>query len=94
MRQITSKVVNLGGGRVRLPGLAALTVLAIAAAGCGTSNTPSTSSSTGTGASHAGGTFTILANSAFGVADPAQKPYRKSVCWRDNRGPGRRLMAL
>jgi peptide/nickel transport system substrate-binding protein len=68
MRQITSKVVNRGG-RIRLPGLAALTVLAIAAAGCGTT-TPATKPSAGAG--HAGGVFTILANSAFGVADPAQ----------------------
>jgi peptide/nickel transport system substrate-binding protein len=52
-------------------GLAALTVLALAAAGCGSAaSTPSKSSTTATG--HAGGVFTILANSAFGVADPAQ----------------------
>jgi peptide/nickel transport system substrate-binding protein len=53
------------------------TVAAIAAlvgaAGCGGSSgsSSSSSSSQATGA-HKGGTYTILANSAFGVADPAQ----------------------
>ena len=51
--------------------VAALAVLALAAAGCGSSTSPSTKSSTTT-TGHAGGVFTILANSAFGVADPAQ----------------------
>jgi len=48
---------------------AALAALAVVAAACGGS-----SQSTGTNqtAAHKGGTFTILANSAFGVADPAQ----------------------
>ncbi len=47
--------------------------LALAVAGCGGSSTPSSSSSSpSTAAAHKGGTFTILANSAFGVADPAQ----------------------
>ena len=58
-------------------GAAALTALAVIAAGCGTSSggggggsssTPSASAA----ASHTGGTFTILANPNFGVADPAQ----------------------
>jgi peptide/nickel transport system substrate-binding protein len=62
MRQILSKR--------NLTGLSALAVLALAAAGCGNSSSPSSSTSSGT--AHAGGTFTILANSAFGVADPAQ----------------------
>jgi peptide/nickel transport system substrate-binding protein len=52
-------------------GAAALAALALAVAGCGSSGTPSKSSST-QGKPHAGGTFTILANSSFGVADPAQ----------------------
>src|SRR5712691_6431241 len=56
---------------------AALAALAVAAAGCGTSSggggggsssTPSSSQA----AAQKGGTFTILANSAFGAADPAQ----------------------
>jgi peptide/nickel transport system substrate-binding protein len=46
-------------------------VIALLAAGCGNSNGPSASSSSSP-AGHAGGTFTILANSGFGVADPAQ----------------------
>jgi peptide/nickel transport system substrate-binding protein len=62
MRQILSKH--------NLTGLSALAVLALAAAGCGNSSSPSTTTSSGT--AHQGGTFTILANSAFGVADPAQ----------------------
>jgi len=50
---------------------AALGVAALALAGCGSSgsSTPAASSSA---AAKAGGTFTILANSSFGVADPAQ----------------------
>jgi peptide/nickel transport system substrate-binding protein len=47
-----------------------LTALAVAAAGCGGS-TPSSGGGT-QGKGHTGGTFTILASSAFGVADPAQ----------------------
>ncbi len=47
-------------------------VAAMVLAGCGGSSggSPSASSSSPTG--HKGGTFTILANSSFGVADPAQ----------------------
>ncbi|HEY2641729.1 MAG TPA: ABC transporter substrate-binding protein [Streptosporangiaceae bacterium] len=67
MRQIISKATSIGKGG--FGGLAALTVLALAAAGCGNSASPSNNSNA---AGHAGGTFTILANSAFGVADPAQ----------------------
>ena len=49
---------------------AAVTAVALALAGCGASgSSPSTSSSA---KGHSGGTFTILANSSFGVADPAQ----------------------
>jgi len=62
MRQILTKR--------NLTGLSALAVLALAAAGCGNSSSPSSTTSSGT--AHQGGTFTILANSAFGVADPAQ----------------------
>jgi peptide/nickel transport system substrate-binding protein len=53
----------------RWSAVATLAALALALAGCGSG---SSSSSTPTTAGHAGGTFTILANSAFGVADPAQ----------------------
>jgi peptide/nickel transport system substrate-binding protein len=49
---------------------AAVTAVALALAGCGAnSSSPSTSSSA---KGHSGGVFTILANSSFGVADPAQ----------------------
>src|SRR5215469_2693092 len=57
-------------------GAAVLTALALAIAGCGSSGKPSSSSSSSSpsaqAAGHPGGTFTILANAAFGVADPAQ----------------------
>src|SRR6266702_773097 len=46
--------------------------LGLAAAGCGSSGSPSGSGSSSPAAGHAGGTYTILASSAFGVADPAQ----------------------
>jgi peptide/nickel transport system substrate-binding protein len=49
---------------------AAVAALAVTAAACGGSTGSSTNSTQATG--HKGGTFTILANSAFGVADPAQ----------------------
>ena len=49
---------------------AAVAALAVTAAACGGSTQSSTSSTQAAG--HKGGTFTILANSAFGVADPAQ----------------------
>src|SRR6266702_2836409 len=55
--------------------IAALAALAVAAAGCGTSSGGGGSSSTPSStqaAAHKGGTLTILANQAFGVADPAQ----------------------
>ena len=71
MRQNWSKVAKLSG-RTGLGTLAAVAALALVAAGCGTSPSPSGSSSSSTTANHAGGMFTILANSAFGVADPAQ----------------------
>jgi peptide/nickel transport system substrate-binding protein len=55
---------------------AALTgLVVVAVAGCGSSSSNSSSSNTSgaaAGSSHKGGTFTILANSSFGVADPAQ----------------------
>jgi peptide/nickel transport system substrate-binding protein len=49
---------------------AAVAAIAVTAAACGGSTGSSTSSTQA--AAHKGGTFTILANSAFGVADPAQ----------------------
>src|SRR6516164_7175599 len=49
---------------------AAVAALAVTAAACGGSSGSSTTTPQTTG--HKGGTFTFLANSAFGVADPAQ----------------------
>ncbi len=49
----------------------AVLAVALAVVGCGSSGTPSSSSSSQS-AAHKGGTFTILANAAFGTADPAQ----------------------
>jgi peptide/nickel transport system substrate-binding protein len=54
----------------RRVGVAAMTVLALAAAGCGSATTPSKGGGAAKG--RAGGTYTILANAAFGGADPAQ----------------------
>jgi peptide/nickel transport system substrate-binding protein len=71
MRHILTKTRNLGARRPGLTGVAAISVLAIAAAGCGSSS-PSSSSSPSANTPQSGGTFTILANSNFGVADPAQ----------------------
>ena len=78
IRVITTAVQKKPSTRQFRWGAAALTALAVIAAGCGTSSgggggsgsssTPSSSAA----ASHTGGTFTILANSSFGVADPAQ----------------------
>jgi peptide/nickel transport system substrate-binding protein len=71
MRRITAMTVPAGSRLLRWGGLAGVAALAIAAAGCGNSSSPSSGASkqpTG----HKGGVFTILANSAFGVADPAQ----------------------
>jgi peptide/nickel transport system substrate-binding protein len=55
----------------RWAGVAALAALALAMASCGSSS-PSSQSTPTTSTGHAGGVFTILANSNFGVADPAQ----------------------
>src|SRR5580704_7212890 len=55
--------------------LSALGALTLILAGCssGSPSASSTSTSSSTAqAGHKGGTFTVLANSAFGVADPAQ----------------------
>src|SRR2546430_9577160 len=49
---------------------AAAVAALVAAAGCGSSS--SSSPSAQTAGAKKGGTYTILANSAFGVADPAQ----------------------
>jgi peptide/nickel transport system substrate-binding protein len=70
MRQIVSEVAKTARAKGWL-GLAVLSVFALGAAGCGTSNSPSSNSTTSS-TGHAGGVFTILANSSFGVADPAQ----------------------
>jgi peptide/nickel transport system substrate-binding protein len=72
MRHILMKARNIGTRRPGLTGVAAISVLAIAAAGCGTSSSPSATSSSSSNTPISGGVFTILANSSFGVADPAQ----------------------
>src|SRR5580700_10924257 len=73
MRQNSSKAAKLTAAKTCVKGLAALSVVAMAVAACGTSSGPAAkSTTTTTTAGHAGGVFTILANSAFGVADPAQ----------------------
>jgi peptide/nickel transport system substrate-binding protein len=56
----------------RTGGVAVVAALALAAAGCGGSSGQPASSGSSSAAAHKGGTFTILASSAFGVADPAQ----------------------
>jgi peptide/nickel transport system substrate-binding protein len=65
--------------RMRRGLVAMIAVVAVAvAAGCGGSSGGGSSSATsssgpsGSSGAHKGGTFTILANSSFGVADPAQ----------------------
>lgn len=72
MRLVRSAATHQGRMR-RHPLLyagAAVAAVALALAGCGAnSSSPSTSSSA---KGHSGGVFTILANSSFGVADPAQ----------------------
>ena len=72
MRQMKPKTPYLTRRRTMVGSLAGLAVLALAAAGCGSSTSPSTKSSTSASTPHKGGVFTILANSSFGVADPAQ----------------------
>src|SRR5215475_420401 len=77
IRVITAAIQKKPSTRQFRWGAAALTALAVIVAGCGTSSGGggggSSSSPSGTAAaSHKGGTFTILANSSFGVADPAQ----------------------
>jgi peptide/nickel transport system substrate-binding protein len=68
MRKITSLAGPAAGRLLRWGSLAGVALLAVA---CGASSSPSTAHASKT-AAHAGGVFTILANSAFGVADPAQ----------------------
>jgi peptide/nickel transport system substrate-binding protein len=72
MRQITTSAAPVRGQLFRWTGLAGIAALALVAAGCGTSSHSSSTPKTNKPAAHKGGTFTILANSAFGVADPAQ----------------------
>jgi peptide/nickel transport system substrate-binding protein len=72
MRLVRSAATHQASRMRRRPLLyagAALTAVALALAGCGASKSSSSSSST---TPRSGGTFTILANSSFGVADPAQ----------------------
>jgi peptide/nickel transport system substrate-binding protein len=71
MHRVRSAHAIAGRGLTRHPlrwGAALAAALALAAAGCGSSASSSPGSS---GSAHTGGTFTILANSNFGTADPA-----------------------
>jgi peptide/nickel transport system substrate-binding protein len=75
MKRLRSDTRSEAGGtrhRFRWASIAVLAVLAVVAAGCGGSSGSSSGSTSTTGTPQKGGTFTILANSAFGVADPAQ----------------------
>jgi peptide/nickel transport system substrate-binding protein len=73
LRSVTRSEAGRGTRhRFRWAGVAVLAALAVVAAGCGGSSGSSSSSSSSAGAAKKGGTYTILANSAFGVADPAQ----------------------
>jgi peptide/nickel transport system substrate-binding protein len=71
--EATRKCVGrrIAGRTKAVAGAAAVTALALTAAACGSSG-PSGGGQTAPGKGHAGGTYTILASSAFGVADPAQ----------------------
>jgi peptide/nickel transport system substrate-binding protein len=61
------------GGRAKtVAGMAGVAALALTAAACGSSGSSSGNGNATPATGHAGGTYTILANSAFGVADPAQ----------------------
>jgi peptide/nickel transport system substrate-binding protein len=74
MKLVRSAATNQARRMRRRPLLyagAVATAVALVLAGCGGSNSSSPSASSSTTAK-SGGTFTILANSAFGVADPAQ----------------------
>ena len=60
------------GRLVRRAGVAGLAALVLAVAACSSSAAPSTKSTGSSSQPHAGGVYTILANSNFGTADPAQ----------------------
>ena len=75
MKRSRSVTRSVAGRRARhrlsWASTAALAVLAVVAAGCGGSS-GSGGSTSSTSTAKSGGTYTILANAAFGVADPAQ----------------------
>ena len=66
---VISRLPHRGHVSGRFAGAAAAVAVALVVAGCGSSQ-PAAKSTPQAG--HAGGTYTVLANSAFGVADPAQ----------------------
>jgi peptide/nickel transport system substrate-binding protein len=73
MRQNTAIAAGPAVRVGKLGVLAAAAALALVVAACGGSAaSPSASTSKAPAAAHKGGIFTVLANSAFGVADPAQ----------------------
>ena len=57
---------------LRLAGTAAVAAVALVIAGCGSSGSSTKTNTAPTSSGHKGGTFTILAHSNFGTADPAQ----------------------
>jgi peptide/nickel transport system substrate-binding protein len=63
---------RLAGRTKAMAGMAGIAALALTAAACGSSGSPSGNGNTNQAKGKAGGTYTILANAAFGVADPAQ----------------------
>jgi peptide/nickel transport system substrate-binding protein len=74
LRSVTRSEAGRGTRhRFRWASIAALAALAVVAAGCGgSSGSGGGTSSSSTSTAKKGGTYTILANAAFGVADPAQ----------------------
>jgi peptide/nickel transport system substrate-binding protein len=72
LRSRRSNRRNLPQRRLYLAPVGAAAAAALVLAGCGGSSGPSNAGSKSAPAGHKGGTFTILANSSFGVADPAQ----------------------
>jgi peptide/nickel transport system substrate-binding protein len=73
LRSVTRSEAGRGTRhRFRWASVAVLAALAVVAAGCGGSSGGSGGSTSSTSTAKKGGTYTILANAAFGVADPAQ----------------------
>jgi peptide/nickel transport system substrate-binding protein len=73
LRSVTRSEAGRGTRhRFRWASVALLAALAVVAAGCGGSSGSGGGGTSSTSTAKKGGTYTILANSSFGVADPAQ----------------------